>query len=474
MDNEQLDKSCFLLCVWYKVMRIGTFTGGSPTLKLRRTKGGIIMPAHAVIGGQWGDEGKGKITDYLAQKADAVVRYAGGGNAGHTVKNKHGKFSVRIIPCGVFSPKTQLNIVGRGTVPDIGIVVGELKVLETGGIDARSLRIDIAAHLVMPWHIVEDGLEEEKRGASKLGTTGNGIGPCYADKIKRSTWLRAGNLLDFSKFKERFWEIWDEKMQYFLKNFEEHFKECGSCDICRPMREPQATFKKLEDDVEYLAQKFGTLDNLICDTPRILWDALDEGQNVLLEGAQGYLLDINHGTYPYVTSSSTGVASAVEGSGIAISDITERTAVIKAYATRVGEGAFPTRMAGYPERKIRELGQEYGTVTGRPRRCGWFDTFSFKRVARANGLTGVAITRLDILDDFSLIGIGVGGEEEHAKTEWLDGWGPEGKVKGCRSYKSLPDKAKEFCHRIACGVEEKIISTGPNRGETIVVPRNRK
>lgn len=427
------------------------------------------MPAYAVIGGQWGDEGKGKIVDFMAQDADIVARYAGGGNAGHSVENENGKFALRTIPCGMVTQSVELTIIGRGCVPELGIVVGELKALAARGIDISRLRIDEAAHLVMPWHIAKDILEEERKrkGKNSIGTTGNGIGPCYADKIDR-VGFRAGDLLDFARFKDRFTQRYKERAAYLRRNYRSHFGKCDSCKMCAKMRFLPNALAELEGQVEYLRKTFGGLENLIFDTRPILWDALDGGQNVLLEGAQGFLLDIDHGTYPYVTSSNTGVASAANGSGVAVCDITERIAVIKAYVTRVGEGEFPTRMAGYPERKIRELGHEYGTVTGRPRRCGWFDTVSFRYMARANGLTGVAITRLDILDHMKLIGIGMSDGKGGVRIEWFQGWGPSESVKGCRTWESLPQAAKDYCKLIACGVPIKYISVGPVREETIV------
>lgn len=416
------------------------------------------MPACAVIGGQWGDEGKGKIVDYLAQKAHAVVRYAGGGNAGHSVENGAGKFVLRTVPCGIFSPKTELNIIGCGTVPNIEVVVTELKALEDKGIDFRSLRIDIAAHLVIPWHIVEDNLQEERRGNDKIGTTGNGIPPCYADKVKLIG-LRAGDLLDFPGFKKKFLRTYREKKVLFKKIYKR----------THALKDPDTIINELEGQLEYLGRKFGSLDNLICDTPPLLWEALDKGQNVLLEGAQGFLLDIDHGTYPYVTSSCTGVASAVQGSGVPVSLITERIGVVKAYMTRVGAGDFRTQMTLGEEKKIRELAQEYGTVTGRPRRCGWFDTEYFKRAARMNDLTSCAITRLDILDDFPLLGVGVRDGKDGIRIERIQGWGPSQKVMGCKTWEDLPQSARDYCERIACGVPIKIVSIGPKRDQTIVL-----
>lgn len=433
------------------------------------------MPAYAVIGGQWGDEGKGKIVDFMAKNADIVVRFAGGGNAGHTVENENGKFALRTIPCGMVNSHTKLNIIGRGTVPDIGIVVAELRALEERGIDITRLRIDEAAHLVMPWHIAKDRLEEERKrkNNNSIGTTGNGIGPCYADKIEREG-FRAGDLLDISPFWDKFVKRFRQRAAYLKRNYRSHFERCSSCDICVAIRSESTALTQLDNNISYLLKKFGALDNLICDTRPILWDALRKGQKVLLEGAQGFLLDIDHGTYPYVTSSNTGVASAANGSGIAPYDIAECISVIKAYVTRVGEGPFPTEMADYPARKIRELGHEYGTVTGRPRRCGWFDTIYFQEMAYANGLTSVAITRLDILDDFPLIGVGVEGSDggRDRDIEWMHGWSNwnnEVSVRHCRTWKDLPQRAKDYCLRIACGVPIKYISVGPAREETIVL-----
>lgn len=426
------------------------------------------MPAIAVIGGQWGDEGKGKIVDYMAQDADIVVRFAGGGNAGHSVENENGKFALRTSPCGMVTQSVEFAIIGRGCVPELGIVVAELRALEARGIDITRLRIDEAAHLVMPWHVAKDRLGEERKRKenSSIGTTGNGIGPCYADKIEREG-FRAGELLYVSSFRDKFRERFKRRAAYLKRNYRSHFKQCSSCDICEAIRSESTALAQLDDNIAYLLRRFGSFDKLICDTRPILWDALDAGKTVLLEGAQGFLLDIDHGTYPYVTSSNTGVASAANGSGIAPSDITERIAVIKAYATRVGEGPFPTEMRDYPAGKIRELGHEYGTVTGRPRRIGWFDTCAFKVVARANGLTGVAITRLDILDDFPLIGVGLGTRGGNPEVDWIPGWGPKDSVKNCRTWESLPERAKEYCKIIACGVPIKFVSVGPSRDETV-------
>jgi len=317
----------------------------------------------AVIGCQFGDEGKGKIVDFLAQDADVVVRFNGGGNAGHTVQNPHGDFKLRIVPVGTLSPTTELNVIGQGVVWSIEGLAQELRMLEEKGVDFSSLRIDAASHLVMPWHILEDAIEEDMRGKQSIGTTGNGIGPAYADKYRRAG-FRAGDLLDLPSFKGRFRRVLDQKMMLF-RDYYGHFRKCSSCEACIPM-----LLDTTHLHLQYLADRFGGLSNLICDTPPLLWNFIDGGKNILLEGAQGALLDIDNGTYPYVTSSMTGVNAAAQGSGIAPSSITEVIGVAKAYMSRVGEGPFPTRASEYYEEKLRELGSEYGTVTGRPRKCG--------------------------------------------------------------------------------------------------------
>lgn len=421
----------------------------------RKRSGRVI----AVMGCQFGDEGKGKIVDYLAQNAHIVVRYNGGNNAGHNVRNHLGDFKLSTAPVGIVSGVSgQIQIMGRGMVWEPRHLVSELKRLESEGIDISGLRIDEASHLIMPWHISEDCSEENRLGENKIGTTKNGIGPCYADKMRR-TGLRAGDLLD-SNFSERFTEIYNYKEKIFKGLYGHPFHDAIAKLYLKD---------NLEENLSYLASRFGNLDNLICDTPPILWRAIDQGQNIILEGAQGALLDIDHGTYPYVTSSATGAAGASQGSGIAPSDITERIGVIKAYMSRVGEGPFSAKASEHDEKKLRELGQEYGTVTGRPRACGWFDTISFKRVARLNGLTGVAITRLDILDEFMIIGI----RERESGMDHVYGWGPEKGVRGLRSWDLLPERAKDLCERIACGYKINLVSTGPSREEIINVRRKK-
>ena len=444
----------------------------------------------SVIGVQWGDEGKGKIVDYMSQEADVVERYAGGGNAGHRVVNESGEFKARIVPVGMFTESVQLCVIGRGTVPALVNIEEELRICQEKGIDVTRLRLDSSAHLIMPYHLAEDRLSEEAKDGNKIGTTGNGIGPCYASKIKREG-LRAGDLLNFNAFKQRFTDLYREKFWILYSRYHKHWEKCPKgCDACIPIRKPaNESLAEIEEQVKYLTQTFGKLENLICDTLPLLWKAMDDGKRILLEGAQGALLSIDGGSYPYVTSSNTGVASALQGSGIPYNKITEVIGVVKAYTSRVGNGPLPTRMCHEIEDKVREKGHEYGTVTGRPRNCGWIDPLAIRRVVQENGVTYLAVTLLDVLDDVNIIGLGRGyncakdkhevicqdvdhmlrSENPQAVVEYISGWAAEGKVEGCRSYGDLPMRAKNYLTMIeeACGCPIKIISTGANREETI-------
>src|SRR3989344_2002349 len=450
------------------------------------------MPVRAVIGTQFGDEGKGKIVDFLSENADIVVRYAGGGNAGHTVVNRLGTFKARIVPVGMFTETVRLCVIGRGTVPDVRNIIDELKICAEKKIDVNRLMVDSSAHLIMPWHIAEDRLLEEAKGDGKIGTTGNGIGPCYSDKILRRN-LRAGDLLNFEVFEKRFIKLKAEKRAYLLGQYSEHFENCASgCLFCEPMgRTDSEDIAEFKNHISCLANWFGGLENLICDTLPVLWNAVDNNERILLEGAQGALLSIDGGSYPYVTSSNTGAASASQGSGIPPNKIREVIGVAKAYMSRVGNGLFPTRMAPKMEKKMREHGKEYGTVTGRPRNCGWFDAPALERVLKENGITYLAITLLDILDHAERIGIGNGynciksGDEgicfdaEHmlrsdnpkAAITYIDGWGPDKTVRGCKDLDSLPENEKRYIEFIekSCGRKIKIISTGAAREDTIVI-----
>ena len=345
------------------------------------------MSVVAVVGGQWGDEGKGKVIDMLAEKADAVVRFSGGDNAGHTVVNPQGTFKLHLIPSGVFYPHCTC-IIGNGVVVNPAIFISERDELNSRGVDTGRVFISDRAHLVMPYHILLDGLEEKARGSKSLGTTLRGIGPAFVDKVARMG-IRAIDLMDKSILRARLEYVLEYKNQLLTKlygekplNFDEMFEICsGYAD-------------KLKDNIK--------------ETSSVLDGYIRDGKRVLLEGAQGALLDTDFGTYPYATSSSPLAAGGCLGSGIGPVKIDRVMGVFKAYCSRVGAGPMPTELADKTGELIRERGHEYGTTTGRPRRVGWFDGVAARFSNRINGLTGMAITRLDILDTLDTLNVCTG------------------------------------------------------------------
>ena len=360
------------------------------------------MPATAVIGAQWGDEGKGKIVDYLAQKMDMVVRFNGGPNAGHTVINERGKFALRMVPSGIFYPDI-ICVMGNGMVIDADKLVAEIESLEAKGVSCKNLRISNKAHLILPKHIERDRQQEKSRGKEAIGTTLQGIGPAYSDKAAR-----------------------------------------------------------LGKRMETLCGHF--LSRYICQTEEIIWDALDENKRILLEGAQGTLLDIDFGTYPHVTSSVCTINGALQGSGANWKDIKDIVGVAKAYMTRVGskEQPFPTEMPEETARVLREQAHEYGTVSGRPRRIGWLDLDLLRYAVRLNGFTALAITRLDNLGFLPQVEL----HSESARIK-LPGWGAD--IGYCRRFAELPENAKAYINIIedTVGVPVEFISVGPARDQTI-------
>ncbi len=318
-----------------------------------------------VVGTQWGDEGKGKITDYLAQKADIVARYQGGNNAGHTIEFKGQQFKLRLIPSGVF--EAEKVILGNGMAINPESLIEEIEYLNEGGIATDHIRISNRAHVIFPYHIELDGLQEELKGDNKVGTTKRGIGPCYTDKYAR-VGIRIGELLDPELFATKL------KEQLADKN-----------EILAKYNKPTFTFEEIyEKYAEYAAR----IKPFVTDTSYELDLAFEEGKKVLFEGAQGVMLDIDHGTYPFVTSSNPSAGAVTTGLGVGPTKIKEVVGVVKAYSTRVGEGAFPTEIQGETADRIREIGREYGTVTGRPRRIGWFDSVVVSHTRRVSGLTG--------------------------------------------------------------------------------------
>jgi adenylosuccinate synthase len=426
----------------------------------------LLMPNRVVIGSQWGDEGKAKIVDFLTQYADIIVRFQGGANAGHTVKADDREFIFHIIPSGIMHPN-KVCVIGNGVVFDPKQAILEIKDLVAKGISVEN-RILIAenAHVVLPWHIACDKLKEAKAGKSAIGTTGRGIGPCYSDKVNRHG-VRVGDLLNEQDLKARIEDIAGFRNEEFKKMFDS-----------KPIDpEPVIT--------EYL--EFGKqLKNYICDTVSYLFESLKKQKQIIFEGAQGTILDVDHGTYPFVTSSNTVAGYASCGSGVGPTAIDQVIGVVKAYTTRVGNGPFPTELSDEIGEKLREIGGEYGATTGRPRRCGWFDAPVVRKAAAVNGLTHLAITKLDVLDTFKEIKICTSYEMEGKSLlhfpnclmqvslckpvyEILPGW--ECSTAKCRSWDDLPPNAQKYLTRISelAGVKIGIISIGAKRDESIVL-----
>ena len=426
------------------------------------------MPGYAVIGGQWGDEGKGKIIDYLAGRVDAVVRYGGGSNAGHTVVNDKGTFQLHMVPSGICWPGVA-GIIGNGVVVDADVLLGELSELDARGIDTSNLFVSERAHLIMPYHVLLDELEEKARGDSAIGTTGRGVGPAYVDKTGRMG-IRVGDLLDVeSTLRPRLEQALAFKNALITKIYE-------------------AEALSMQDILDKCAEWADRLAPNIQATEQTIQDLLAQDKAVLLEGAQGTLLDIDHGSYPYVTSSSPSVGGACIGLGIPPQAIAGVVGVFKAYSTRVGEGPMPSEIQGQVADELREKAQEYGTTTGRPRRIGWFDAVAGKYSRLINGFTGLVLTRLDILDGFPSVKVCVGYQVDGQRIDRFPsntsllaqcqpiyeehpGWSQP--TASATSLSQLPENAMSYVNRIEelVGCPVQIISTGPNREETIEVSR---
>lgn len=426
------------------------------------------MPAYAVIGGQWGDEGKGKVVDYLARYCQYVVRYSGGNNAGHTVINEKGEFAFHLVPSGIFWPQVSC-VIGNGVVVDPGVLLEELQGLQDQGVDTSHLFVSDRAHLIMPYHVVLDMLEERAKGAQAVGTTGKGVGPAYMDKVAR-VGIRVGDLrqaADEDAFLPRLQYVVEQKNALITKVY-------GGDPL------------SLEELYHRCLEWGERLGPYIHPTEAVLQEALSRGENVLLEGAQGTLLDIDHGTYPYVTSSSPSIGGAYTGLGIPPQSVAGVVGVFKAYSTRVGGGPLVTELNDDVGNAIRERAWEYGTTTGRPRRCGWFDAVAARYSAALNGFTSIVLTRLDVLDGFSPIEVCtaycVDGQITHQFPtnasvlercepvyEEFPGWTePTASV---QRLDGLPEGALRYVKRLEelIGVPIDLISTGPRREETIPV-----
>jgi adenylosuccinate synthase len=423
------------------------------------------MPAVAVIGGQWGDEGKGKVIDLLAEKANVVVRFSGGNNAGHTVINQFGEFRMHLIPSGIFYPGV-VCLIGNGVVIDPAALISEVETLKKHGISVKNLFVSDRAHLIMPYHILLDGLEEKARGKGAIGTTLKGVGPAFVDKTARMG-IRICDLLDKETFKKRLSLVLDYKNNVLTRLY-------------------NAPPLSLDEIYQKYCQYAEQIAPFVRETDVILREALKKGEKVMLEGAQGSMLDLDFGTYPYVTSASVGGTSIATGLGIGAMKIDGVVAVFKAYTTRVGGGPFPTELLDECGNTIRERAHEYGTTTGRPRRCGWFDGVVARYSAEINGLTSIAITRFDILDTFPSIKVctayKVGSTTYHRPPanlalfekcqpiyEELPGW--QTPTSDIRSFKKLPPQAQAYVRKLEelTGCPASIISVGPAREQTIVV-----
>ncbi|MDR2132646.1 MAG: adenylosuccinate synthase [Clostridiales Family XIII bacterium] len=422
------------------------------------------MAALAVVGSQWGDEGKGKIIDYLAKKADMVVRGQGGSNAGHTVVIGGRKYALHLIPSGVMNEGT-VNIIGNGVVFDAEGFFEEIAALEKDGIKTDNIFVSDRAHLVFPYHKLLDALSEDARGDRDLGTTRKGIGPAYMDKIERSG-LRVCDMLDAESFREKLQAQIDAKNRVIEGIF-------GA---------PPADKAKIVADFLAYAER---LRPYVRDTGVMVDAAIKAGKNVLFEGAQGSMLDIDLGTYPYVTSSHPISGGFTTGAGVGAGAIREVVGVTKAYTTRVGKGPFVTELDNELGARIRELGHEYGATTGRPRRCGWFDGVVLRYSARVNGTTGLALMLLDVLGDFDELklchGYARGGKTISDFPASLDalaaysplyltlpGWKCD--ISGCRDFDALPAAARDYVKAVEeiAGVPVKIVSVGPDREQTII------
>jgi adenylosuccinate synthase len=423
------------------------------------------MPAIVVLGAQWGDEGKGKATDLLGERVDYVVRYQGGNNAGHTVVIGDQKFALHLLPSGILSPNTT-SVIGNGVVIDPGVLFTEIDALNERGIDTSNLVISSNAHLITSYHVTLDKVTERFLGKSKIGTTGRGIGPTYGDKVAR-VGIRVQDLFDEKILRAKVEGALLNKNQVLVKVFNRRAVEVDTV-------------------VEELLSFAGRLKPYVKDTVLLLNNALDAGKTVLLEGGQGTLLDVDHGTYPFVTSSNPTAGGACTGSGIGPRKISRVIGILKAYTTRVGSGPFPTELLDDDGEKLRQIGGERGVTTGRPRRCGWFDAPIARYATRVNGLTDFFLTKLDVLTGWEEIPVCVAYEIDgkrvdelpssqtdfhHAKPiyEMVPGWKED--ISGAKSLSDLPKTAQNYVKFLEdiSGAPISAIGVGQDRNATIVV-----
>lgn len=424
------------------------------------------MSSVVVVGTQWGDEGKGKITDFLSENAEVIARYQGGDNAGHTIKFDGVTYKLHLIPSGIFSSE-KISVIGNGVVVNPKSLVKELAYLHEKGITTDNLRISDRAHVILPYHIELDRLQEEAKGDNKIGTTIKGIGPAYMDKAAR-VGIRIADLLDKEIFEERLKINLDEKNRLFERLYN-----------ASPL-----SFDSIFEEYYAYGQQ---IKKYVCDTSVILNDALDNGKRVLFEGAQGVMLDIDQGTYPFVTSSNPVAGGVAIGSGVGPSKIDKVVGVCKAYTSRVGDGPFPTELFDEIGSQIREVGREYGTTTGRPRRIGWFDSVVMRHSKRVSGITNLCLNSIDVLSGLKEVKICVAYEKDNGERishypaslkelaqckpvyETLPGWSED--ITGCRTLEELPENARNYVRRIAelVGVRISTFSVGPDREQTNVL-----
>ena len=423
------------------------------------------MAGYVVVGMQWGDEGKGKIIDVISKKADIITRFQGGNNAGHTVVVDGEKFILHLIPSGILNSPGKC-LIGPGVVVDPKVLLHEIDILEKKGIDMSRLYISDRAHIIMPYHIEMDKIKEDRSGAKKIGTTRRGIGPCYRDKIDRIG-IRAVDLLSDEVFREKLKSNLEEKNELFEKIY----------------NVPKLDFNEIYSDYSEYTK---LLKHRIVDTLPIIHDAINNNELVLFEGAQAAMLDINYGTYPYVTSSSPTTGGALTGTGISACAINKVIGVIKAYTTRVGEGPFPTELLDKTGDDLREIGGEYGATTGRPRRCGWFDGVVGRHAVLLSGISDIVLTKIDVLSGLDKIKIATHYEIdgkiydyipasieqlERAKPVYieLDGWKED--ITKIKEYDKLPENTKKYIKKLEEVMKSKIsmVSVGPDREQNIFI-----
>lgn len=423
------------------------------------------MTAVAVVGSQWGDEGKGKITDFLSKDASYAVRSNGGNNAGHTIEIDNQTFKMRLTPSGIFASKKGA-VIGNGVVINPQVLLGELENLEENGIDTSNLKISNRAHVIMPYHVKLDEYQEEAKGANKIGTTKNGIGPAYMDKASRIG-IRVCDLLEKDTFAEKLRINLKEKNELFTKIY----------------KKPAFEFGDIFDKYYEYGQK---MKKYVTDTSVLVNDALDHDEKVLFEGAQGTMLDLDEGTYPFVTSSNSISGGITSGAGVGANRLHTVIGVCKAYTTRVGAGPFPTELLDDTGDRIREIAHEYGTVTGRPRRVGWFDSVALRHAKRVSGINGLSLNLLDIFSGFDSVKIATAYELDgktidyypaslkelercHPIYEELPAWKED--ITRTKTWDDLPENAQKFLNRVSelVGIPLVTVSVGPEREQTIVL-----